>query len=153
MLELVWITESHHVNISRVRESTALLLRACVCARRGGQETTATAAGCAGRGGAGRGGMASNGPQVRWRPDNTVTQHTQHTPSLHPGGPHPPADLVTSSTEEPSRTDAKIHTSYMTHSERNSWNRKRVSHVSHMSHTVSPMPVSVLTWCNKTKTA
>ena len=94
----VWITESHHVNISRVRESTALLLLACVCARRGGQETTATAAGCAGRGGAGRGGMASNGPQVRWRPDNTVTQlqHTQHTPSLHPGGPHPPADLLTS---------------------------------------------------------
>ena len=42
----------HHVNISRVRESTARLLRACVCARRGGQETTATAAGCAGRGGA-----------------------------------------------------------------------------------------------------
>ena len=95
MLELVWITESHHVNISCVRESTALLLLACVCARRGGQETTATAAGCAGRGGAGRGGMASNGPQVRWRPDNTVTQlqHTQHTPSLHPGGPHPSSRL------------------------------------------------------------
>ena len=154
MLELVWITESHHVNISRVRESTALLLLACVCARRGGQETTATAAGCAGRGGAGRGGMASNGPQVRWRPDNTVTQlqHTQHTPSPRPGGPHPPADLVTSSTEEPSRTDARIH-NIMTHWERKSWNKKRISQVWLMSHwSLRQSHASVLTWCNKLKT-
>ena len=107
------------------------------------------------RGGAGRGGMASNGPQVRWRPDNTVTQHqhTQHTPSPRPGGPHPSSRLGYQATVvEPSRTDARIHTSYMTHSERNSWNGKRVSHVCHMSHTVSPMPVSVLKWCNNTKT-
>ena len=135
----------HHVNISRVRESTARLLRACVCARRGGQETTATAAGCAGRGGAGRPGQQRSTGEVEgwtgWRPDNTVTR-IHNTLRHHTRGATATSRLDNQGIEEPSRTDARIHTSYMTHSERKSWNRKRVSHVWLMSHTVSPMPVS-----------
>ena len=107
------------------------------------------------RGGAGRGGMASNGPQVRWRPDNTVTQlqHTQHTPSPRPGGPHPSSRLGYQATVvEPSRTDARIH-NIMTHWERKSWNKKRISQVWLMSHwSLRQSHASVLTWCNKLKT-
>ena len=89
--------------------------------------------------GAGRGGMASNGPQVRWRPDNTVTQHqhTQHTPSLHPGGPHPPSSHLITRIQRGifcSTCQNPHNTSYMTHSGRKSWNRKRISNVCPMSH-------------------
>ena len=111
----------HHVNISRVRESTALLLLACVCARRGGQETTATAAGCAGRGGAGRGALASNGPQVRRRAGLagglTTPLPAYTTLSVTtPGGATATSRLDNQGIEKPSRTDARIH-NIMTHSE------------------------------------
>ena len=99
------------------------------------------------RGGAGRGALASNGPQVRWRAGLagglTTPLPAYTTLSVTtPGGATATSRLDNQGTEEPSRTDARIHTSYMTHSERKSWNRKRVSHVWLMSHTVSSMPVS-----------